>query len=344
MPLLRYHGSFHSRLLVIGVLCFLLSGVVSAAGEVDISAEGEEPEAVASPEDGAGVEAGDDDFTVTTSGAIIDLEDAEQEIELVKAARADQSLSDNAPLTSPEEVLSYANEVVMNISRARFSEAWRRMRTNSAIPGSQLDAFIRSYDSHYVRTIQHFGPSVGVELISQQMTGSSMMKISYLVKYEVTGVAWFMYFYRLDNQWLLTEFNYDLNSDALFAVAGAAGGDKTNMLMRLWQSEMERRMAAIEERAAQAAAANAAQLGALEDVDLDAESGAVLLALQARIADLETRVASQGERLGAVEQAGSASGRSVEVTDSVTAEIEQLKKFIRILMKQHPYSEFPSGP
>lgn len=121
-----------------------------------------------------------------------------------------------AGLTTPEQARDYGNEVMMAIGKGNLPEAWAKMKSNTTIPPGRIDSFAAGYNSQLNQTIKYFGPSIGMELISAQISGESLLRLTYLVKYEVTGVSWFLTFYKGKENWVLTDFNYDLNVNSIF--------------------------------------------------------------------------------------------------------------------------------
>lgn len=116
------------------------------------------------------------------------------------------------PLPTPEAARDYGNQVVMAIGKGNLNDAWTMMKSNTTIPPSRIDDFASGYRSQIDQTIKYFGPSIGMELIS----GESLLRLTYLIKYEVTGVSWFLTFYKGRDNWVLTDFNYDLNMNSIF--------------------------------------------------------------------------------------------------------------------------------
>ena len=265
--------------------------------------------------------------------------------------------------SSLKSALELSHKIIMDISRTRLEDAWQTIRANSSIPADRIDHFVREYDSHYVRSIITFGPSTGVELISQDMLGRSMMRITYLVKYEVTGVPWFMYFYRIGDEWVLSEFNYDLKSSTLFKVsmANTPNSTSSDLVLGEWQLAMERRIKALEG-------------GPLENDGVVNEGGSVDEGRpEESVAQEEGSPDSLGGEgapdEGELKETSSVEGRMSEIVqrlDEITLdlslvkednqeilrglaeadvfvleqEIARLKGLINILAKQHPYAEF----
>ncbi|MGD9663433.1 MAG: hypothetical protein AB7U63_19475 [Porticoccaceae bacterium] len=244
-------------------------------------------------------------------------------------------------LSSPQKALEFSNAVVMNISRGRFDDAWRSIKENASIPQGRINEFAREYDSHYVRTIQHFGPSTGVELIGKDMSGKSMLRVTYLVKYEITGVAWYMYFYRVRDSWVLSEFNYDLNSSSIFKqMDSAKESSDTDLLLGLWQNEVEKRLASLEKDQNNQ---NLSQPIITDNIELGDTEMAVLAALEARLATIENGLAETQQRLADVDETATKALQKTESGNvySLSDELEFIKRTIAALKKQHPYGDFP---
>lgn len=121
-----------------------------------------------------------------------------------------------AELTTPEQTREYANKIILDIGQSRLGDAWAKMKANSTIPPGRIDAFATQYAQAVDQTLRYYGPSIGMELVKAEMSGESVLRFTYLIKYEVTGVSWFLTFYKGRDKWVLTDFNYDINMNSLF--------------------------------------------------------------------------------------------------------------------------------
>jgi len=121
-----------------------------------------------------------------------------------------------AELTSPEAARDFANDIILDIGQSRLNDAWIKMKGNTTIPPGRIDAFANSYSTAVQQTLKYYGPSIGMELVSAEITGESVLRLTYLIKYEVTGVGWFLTFYKGRDKWVLTDFNYDINMNSIF--------------------------------------------------------------------------------------------------------------------------------
>lgn len=154
-------------------------------------------------------------------------------------------------LSSPERAMDLGNRLMITIARNRLDEAWQIMKQHSTIPPGSIDAFAEGYRQRLDRNIRHYGAFAGVELIESRQLGQSLLKLTYYVKYEVTGVGWFLIFYKSPRGWVLSEFNYDINSETVFdeTSAGESDGESRHLVhVPGWQEELEKRLGAIEEQ------------------------------------------------------------------------------------------------
>ena len=124
--------------------------------------------------------------------------------------------SSAADLTTPEQARDYANQIILDIGQSRLGDAWAKMKANSTIPPGRIDSFASQYTQAVNQTLKYYGPSIGMELVQAEMSGESVLRFTYLIKYEITGVTWFLTFYKGREKWVLTDFNYDINMNSIF--------------------------------------------------------------------------------------------------------------------------------
>jgi len=122
-----------------------------------------------------------------------------------------------AGLKTPEEARDFGNDIIVAIGKGNLNDAWTRMKTNTTIPPARIDSFATNYGTAVQQTLKYYGPSIGMELISAELSGESLLRLTYIVKYEVTGVGWFLTFYKGRENWVLTDFNYDINMNSVFS-------------------------------------------------------------------------------------------------------------------------------
>ena len=256
------------------------------------------------------------------------------------------SYANEEELVTSEQAVAFSNRLMIEISRGKIQQAWRKVKANSVIPPERVDAFAADYQNHYNQTIQYFGQPLGVELVAQEAHGRSLLRVTYLLKYDVTGVAWYLYFYRLNNQWAISEFNFDLNSNSLFTELNRGGGDSSDTAAIVaWQEKYESRLAALEENLGNKPSFQI-DPSSLPAVGSDPSASILLVEMQAKIYQMEAQLANykeMSERLQTVEN------RMGAVNDKVDAiayqldpgEIANIRKMIKALRQQHPFMDAP---
>ena len=249
-------------------------------------------------------------------------------------------------LRTSEQAVAFANRLMIDISRGKIQQAWRKVKANSIIPPERVDAFAADYDRHQNQTIQFLGQPLGVELVSRESFGRSLLRVTYLMKYNVSGIAWYLYFYRVDDQWMISEFNFDLNSNSLFEVVGRGEAKGENQItMQAWQEKVDARLAALE-AAKNERPSYQIDPAALEAIGDDNAAAAQILEMQARISQLEaqlagyqaidSRLADLENRFGAVNDKFDAISYQIDLE-----ELAKMRKTIKALTQQHPYMEIP---
>jgi hypothetical protein len=74
----------------------------------------------------------------------------------------------------------------------------------------------RSLEENADTILARYGDLVGYELAEQQEIGSSLLRFTYLAKYERHALRWSFDFYRPEDRWLLNSFWWDDSVEELF--------------------------------------------------------------------------------------------------------------------------------
>lgn len=74
----------------------------------------------------------------------------------------------------------------------------------------------RSLEENANTILARYGELLGYEQAEQQQIGSSLVRFTYLAKYERHALRWSFDFYRPDDRWLLNSFWWDDSVEELF--------------------------------------------------------------------------------------------------------------------------------
>lgn len=120
------------------------------------------------------------------------------------------------PFGSPVQVRKFTDEVMSLVGIGKYEDAWRRLKSATIIPAAEFDAFA----SQFARQLHSFGPRYGEpgghEHLRDQLLGDSLLRSQYIAKYERSAVRWTFIFYRTSAGWVLSDFKFDQNLNALF--------------------------------------------------------------------------------------------------------------------------------
>ena len=119
-------------------------------------------------------------------------------------------------LATPAEVRKFADGVLSSVGSGNYEAACKEMKPISVIPSAEFDVFTAQFASQRPSLLQRFGSAMGSEFVREEKAGESLIKLSYLAKHEKSGMRWLLVFYRADSGWVLTDFKFDGNIDALF--------------------------------------------------------------------------------------------------------------------------------
>ena len=121
-----------------------------------------------------------------------------------------------APFGTPADVRKFSDAVMTLVGNGKYEDAWKRMRLATIIPSAEFDAFAAQFASQAPAVTPRYGKVVGHEYIRDQQVGTSLLRFQYIVKYERAAMRWNLIYYRSANGWVLTDFKFDGNVNALF--------------------------------------------------------------------------------------------------------------------------------
>jgi hypothetical protein len=106
--------------------------------------------------------------------------------------------------------------VMTNVSAGNYDAAWKQLRVVSTFPDAEFDAFVAKFGTQSASIAQRYGPALGTEFVREEKAGNSLVRLSYLSRYERSGLRWYFVLYRSKSGWALIDFKVDSNLDALF--------------------------------------------------------------------------------------------------------------------------------
>ena len=129
----------------------------------------------------------------------------------VQLAQAQQG-----PLSTPAEVRKFTDAVMGLVGAGKYDDAWKKLKPSTIIPAAEFDAFVAQFASQIPSILPRYGKAGGFEYLRDQQVGTALLRFQYIAKYERSAMRWHFIFYRTPNGWVLSDFKFDGNLNALF--------------------------------------------------------------------------------------------------------------------------------
>ena len=120
---------------------------------------------------------------------------------------------------SEKQLLSFMNSIMAEVGQGDVRAAIEKMKPYMTVPGEQVDEVMRNTQTARTRVAEVIGPSIGYEYIGQKRIGSSLLRTIYVEKAANAAITWTFVFYQSIDGWVLTSFNFEIDSPDVFDYA-----------------------------------------------------------------------------------------------------------------------------
>ena len=105
---------------------------------------------------------------------------------------------------------------MMKLIEDEVSGAFGLLKPYSSVPEAEFMNF-QAQTMKLIESIKpDFGKMLGYTLIREEVVGNTMLKFTYLQKFEKHAFRWMFYFYKPEDEWLFNEFSVDNKLRELF--------------------------------------------------------------------------------------------------------------------------------
>ncbi len=119
-------------------------------------------------------------------------------------------------LADSKDARTLADQVMTKASTNDLDGAVALMKPYTIVPAAEIDASLGQYKIQQTAVTQRFGASLGKEFVREEKVGESIIRLTYLHRFEKHPMRWVFIFYRGDKGWVLNTFRFDDNIHALF--------------------------------------------------------------------------------------------------------------------------------
>jgi hypothetical protein len=120
-------------------------------------------------------------------------------------------------LATTGDARKLADDVMAGIAAGNLDAAITQLRPQFLLPAAEADAMVAQVNSQFRSVGDRYGAPRGFDFIRQESAGESLIRLTYIARYERAPIRWRFVFYKGDKAWGLTDFGLDTNRHAAFA-------------------------------------------------------------------------------------------------------------------------------
>jgi len=102
------------------------------------------------------------------------------------------------------------------VAAGNLDSAIAEVKKYTIVPEVEIDSSLGQFKLQLPVIAQRFGASVGAEFVREEKMGESLLRITYLHRFDKHAMRWMFYYYRGSQGWVLNTFRFDDNILALF--------------------------------------------------------------------------------------------------------------------------------
>ena len=124
---------------------------------------------------------------------------------------------------SPAEAKAGIERIMAKVGAGDIEGGLGLLKPMSIIPAAEFDAMIGQAKLQIPGMALRFGKTIGSEYIGQSSVGSSLIRFTYIQKFEKHGMRWVFFLYKGSDGWVINTFAFDDKLYELFSAYPAGG-------------------------------------------------------------------------------------------------------------------------
>ena len=113
-------------------------------------------------------------------------------------------------------VRKLADGVMGSVGADNFTGTMSQLQQVAAAPPERWKEMENRFSVAQTTTLVALGKAQGYEFIRERLIGESVLRLTYLAKYERGGVGWMLVFYKRTDGWVLADVRLDPSLSILF--------------------------------------------------------------------------------------------------------------------------------
>ena len=112
-------------------------------------------------------------------------------------------------LGSTAELRRATDQVMELVGKGDLEAGLKLLRPRSTIPEGEFDAMEAQTRLQQPVMTQRFGDKIGTEFLREERVGDSLVRLTYLDKFERRAMRWVFYAYKGRQGWMIDNFRFD---------------------------------------------------------------------------------------------------------------------------------------
>jgi hypothetical protein len=121
-----------------------------------------------------------------------------------------------AALQTEDQVQEISDQFMAEVEFGNYEEGFLLLKDHWPLSEADFEALVAQTNEQMAMVGATFGAETGSEQVRSEAVGESLLRLTYLQKFENHAIRWQLTFYRPDGYWLVNQVSWDDDLEALF--------------------------------------------------------------------------------------------------------------------------------
>lgn len=119
-------------------------------------------------------------------------------------------------VATPADLKKVTDQIMERVGAGDVEAGLRLLKPRTIIPEAEFDAMLGQAKLQLPVMTQRFGGKLGHEFLKEARVGESLIRYSYIDKFDKHAMRWLFYGYRGKDGWVINSFRFDDQLPAIF--------------------------------------------------------------------------------------------------------------------------------
>lgn len=113
------------------------------------------------------------------------------------------------PVPTKADLRKITDQIMDQMGRGGIDAGFKLLKPRTIVPEAEFDAMVGQAKLQIPMIAQRFGDPLGSEFIREECAGQSVIKFTYISRYDRHALRWRFYGYRGSKGWVINTFAFD---------------------------------------------------------------------------------------------------------------------------------------